>query len=187
MLLSKIPSIRRVPLRVAFVFAAALSAAWSAPAIAHAQGSPLERYRAEALDLRITAFGLTGFDLRRGGVLVDNDYAAVFTASPAALAEFHAYDSLMTTGKVFFYSGIAIAVTGLIVIAVDSKPNDISVPGVGLAIGGVVAELTGGILISVGRLRINDAVQKYNDDLFRRLQASPEASRNLSLLVGSHF
>ena len=172
--------------RVALAFATTLLSAWSWPTIARAEDDPLVQYRAQSLDIRITSFGFTGFELYRGGTLIEEDYEATFAASPAALAEFDTYDTLMTTGKVLFFSGIAVAVGGIVLIAVDSEGDNISVPGIGLAVGGIALELTGGILISVGRLHINDAVQKFNDDLFKRLHA-PTASPGLAIRAQKRF
>ena len=169
--------------RLVLVLAMVLVAVWSRSACAEPTRDPLERFRSDSLELRITAFGWSGFDLYRAGAIVDEDYKAVFAASPGALDVYRSYRTLTTTGTILVLTGTAVAVAGLVFLVRDSHPKHVSTLGLGLALGGLTVDLGGTVLFTIGRLRINDAVQRFNEDLYNRLRSSPQATRNLSLAV----
>lgn len=146
----------------------------ASPAGAQTRPDPLSAYRSRALEFRFDWW--SGYDLYQGGVEIDAS-DALFADAPEALEHFNASQALHVLGIVGVIAGVTAAVVGYVVWkpgATDDNPE----VGVPLVIGGFVLDITGGILIGVGRERVSDAVTAYNTALFEELrrERSPSVS-----------
>ncbi len=161
---------------------ALVAAAWllgaSTPARAESPSAidPLNAYRQQALGARFSFW--SGLQLVRDGNVVKLGFFGggreeIFAGSPAALDSIDGYRRLRIGGTIMWVVGLATLVAELALLAAD---RDLFIAGEsvrplfwGMLIPGAVVGIGGGIMMQGANGYLSDAIQHYNDDLYRRL------------------
>lgn len=152
----------------------------STPARAQAPSpvDPLNAYRQQALGARFSFWN--GLQLVRDGSVVKLGFFGggreeLFAGSPAALDSIDGYRRLRIGGTIMWIAGLATLVAELALLAVD---RDLLIAGEsvrplfwGMLVPGAVVGVAGGIMMQGANGYLSDAIQRYNDDLYRRLSA----------------
>ena len=141
----------------------------------------LDRYRAEALYTRFSFW--RGLELARAGTTVQLGYFggnadAVFSGSPAALAEIDHFRTMKISGFALYLAGVALLVTDVVLLAENSDlvveedengEQELTTLGAGFLISGTALAITGGVLVQASHSYISSAAELYNADMARQL------------------
>jgi hypothetical protein len=137
-----------------------------------APATPLDAYRAQALDIRFSPFGMKSFALHQNGQEVTGSYADVFASSTDALAHYESSRKLAVSGTVLVVIGTVAVIAGAILLPIAYSNDDSPALAWGLMGGGLALDLAGGIMVGVGAERFNDAIEAHNDALYERVRAT---------------
>jgi MFS family permease len=153
-----------------------LVASATARAQAPAAVDPLNAYRQQALGARFSFW--SGLRLVRGEQVVKLGFFGggreeIFAGSPAALEAIDGYRRLRIGGTIMWAVGLATLVAELALLAAD---RDLFIAGEsvrplfwGMLIPGAVVGIAGGIMMQAANGYLSDAIERHNDDLYRRL------------------
>lgn len=166
------------------ILALFLSTLIAVPQLAHAQGpGPKDALNFVEQELIRTHFSLfRGMVLKKGNKELDlgffgQNYDVVFRGSPKAVELGKSYMGFKISGWLLTLAGLSLLVTDIILLGVEAKaaidksrsgaksvkPLGWILLGVGAGVG-----LTGAILVGVSNVRLMDAVNAYNRDVFEQ-------------------
>jgi hypothetical protein len=146
---------------------------------------PLGRYRATEVEMRPAFGNLEPFELRQRGRSVDvglfgGDAAALFGASPEAMAAMARYRTRKQIGFGLWATGLAVLVGALVLTAVESdivvETNGEFVTAVtpawwGLLLGGTALGAAGGIVMQSAMTPLGEAVDAWNEHAAQKASA----------------
>lgn len=182
---------------IAFTTLVALTSFAHANDSAPPSDSALTRYKRNQLSTRLSIFG--GLKLMRNGAKLDVGFFGgnrhqIFASSPSALEAMESYRKLRIAGAVLWGAGMAAMIAELVLLIADHdvlidkslSGNSIKPLFWAILVPSTVVGMTGGLMLQGANGYLSDAIEHYNNDLYRRL-AAETAGRRIGLSWRTSF